>query len=108
MEEQDRQFKESVTDVEATSLIYREFALICQLEARERGMNDAKVAAAIAGTPSSPRAIKKPFKVPHFFKRGPLGNKRFQLLCSPEMVDKLESGGSVSSCKVFEIVKAIM
>ena len=48
-----------------------QLALICQLEARERGRNDAMAAAAIVGPPSSPRAIKKSFKVPHFFKREP-------------------------------------
>jgi hypothetical protein len=112
MKEQVRQLEETMTDVESMSNKYRQVALICQLEARERGMNDAKAATAIAGSSrqsSSQRGTKKPFKVhvPHFFKRVLLENKRIQLLCSPEMVNKFESGGSVSSIKVYEIVQAL-
>jgi hypothetical protein len=62
-------------------------------------------AAAIAGPTSSSRAIKKSFKVPRFFKRILLEQTRWQPVCSPDMVDKLESGSSVSSCKVHEIVQ---
>jgi hypothetical protein len=86
---------------------YRQFALICQLEARERGKNDAKDAAAIAGPTSSQRPIKKSFKVPHFFKQVLSKKMRGKLLCSSDMIDKLESGSSVSSCKVHEIVQAL-
>jgi hypothetical protein len=111
MKEQVRQLEETMTDVESMSNKYRQVALICQLEARERAMNDAKAAAAIAGSrqSSSQRATKKPFKVhvPHFFKQVLLENKRIQLLCSPEMVNKFESGGLVTSSKVYEIVQAL-
>jgi hypothetical protein len=86
---------------------YRQLALISQLEACERGKNDAIAAATIVGSPSSSRAIKKSFKVPRFFKRSLLEQTRYQLVCSPDMVDKLESGSSVSSCKVREIVQAL-
>jgi hypothetical protein len=116
MEEQAHQFEASMTDLESMSHEYRHLTLISQLEARERGRNDAIAAAAIVGPPSSPRAmIKKSFKVPRFFKgllsehfkRVHSQQTRCQLLCSPDVVDKLESGSSVSSCKVHEIVEAL-
>jgi hypothetical protein len=105
---QARHFEESIDDVESMSHEYRQFALICQLEAHERGKNDAKdAAAAIAGSTSSQRPIKKSFKVPHFFKQVLSKKMRGKLLCSSDMIDKLESGSSVSSCKVHEIVQAL-
>ncbi len=116
MEEQARQLGASMADVESMSREYRQFTFICQKEAQERGKNDEIAAAAIVGPPSSTRVmIKKYFKAPRFFKqvlsehfkRVLSQQTRCQLLFSPDMIDKLESGSSVSSCKVREIVQAL-
>ena len=94
------------------------FSLQCQQEALERGLADAKAAGVRARKSSSHHHLTLPhLRVPHFFKRSPLihtnGRKALgelqdvRPLSSPEMSDKLESGGSVSRCRVHWIKQAL-
>jgi hypothetical protein len=97
-------------DYEMIATAYKSCVSHCRQDALDRGSTDAKDAAAIASHRSlssilgflrlSPPTLSKERKV--------LGEIQVtHKLSSPEMADKLESGSSVSRCRVYSIQRAL-